>query len=231
MNEELRHWLDGEMQDYGVVLKRFNSRLMKKVPLWMALSVAGMVALGFGVGYDWTYVVRVHLPIGLGMAAFILLCFWIQTRSVSVKKVRKLYERCLSGLSAGDQEAFALQASQFGRTWFLNPASDKYPARLLVGPDYWLYFRGACRVFRVADIQRLYAREETTRVGYSLGKTHVRQNLNIGVSLVAEFREGTAAAAKSQSDHIYLENSRQLEEAESLIRRYCPKAGKLFEKE
>lgn len=229
MNEGLTHWLDGEMRDYEQVLGRFNRRLMKKVPLWMALCVAGMVALGFGVGYDWTYVVRVHLLIGVGLAAFVWLCFWLQTRGASVKRVRREYERCLGSLSAGDQEAFVLQASQCGRADFLNPASDKYPARLTVGPDYWLYYRGSCRVFRVADIGRLYARQETTRVGYNLGDTHVRQSLGVGVSLVAEFREGTSAAAQSREDKIYLENARQLGEAETLIRRYCPKAAGLFE--
>lgn len=230
MDEELRLWLDGEMQDYGVALKRFNRRLMKKVPLWMALSVAGMVALGFGVGYDWGYVLRVHLLIGVGFAAFLWLCFWLQTRGVSVKKARRQYEQCLGSLSPADQAAFARQGAQCGRVDFFNPASDKYPARLLIGPDYWLYFRGSCQVFRVADIQSLSAKQETARVGYSLGDTRVRQNLGVGVSLVAEYREGTAAA-KSGPGKIFLEDAKQLDEARQLIRQYCPKAGRLFEKE
>jgi len=50
MNEALRQWLDAEMKDYAPRFKAFNRRLMKRVPLWMALSVAAMVALGFGVG-------------------------------------------------------------------------------------------------------------------------------------------------------------------------------------
>lgn len=229
MDESLKQWLNWEMRDYEQVLKGFNGRLMKKVPLWMALCIGGMTALGFGVGYDWTYVLRVHLPIGAGLAAFVWLCFWLQTRSVSVKKVRAQYEQCLGALSPSDQAAFAMQTSQCGKVDFLNQASDKYPARLMVGPDYWLYFRGGCRVFRVADIQRLYARQETTRVGYNLGDTHVRQNLGVGVSLVAEFREGTGAGAQSREDKIYLENSKQLEQAEDLIRRYCPKGAGLFE--
>ncbi len=99
MNDSLRQWLDAEMKDYAPRFKAFNRRLMRRVPIWMALSVAAMVALGFGVGYDWQYVVKVHLLIGLGFAAFIWLCFWIQTRSVSMKKVRGMYEQALLELS------------------------------------------------------------------------------------------------------------------------------------
>ncbi len=228
MDNDLSQWLEREMEDYQPVFKAFNRRLMKKTPLWMALSVAGMVALGFVVGYDWTYVLRVHFLIGLGFAVFIWLCFWLQTRTVSMKKVRAAYEKALAELGAGDQAAFVRQASQTGHVDFLNSASDKYPARLTVGPDYWLYFRGGCQVFRVADIQRLSAKEESTRVGYSIGDTRVRQNLGVGVSLVVEYREGTAAAAQSPSGKIFLENAKQLGQTQELIKRYCPKGRELL---
>lgn len=229
MNENLQRWLDVEMRDYEPVFKAFNHRLMKRVPLWMALSVAALVALGFGVGYDWTYVLRVHFLIGVGIAVFIWLCFWLQTRSVSMKKVRKMYENCLSALSPADQDAFARQAPLCDKTDFLNSATDKYPARLTVGPDYWLYFRGGCQVFRVADMEKLWAKEESTRVGYNVGNSHVRQSLNIGVSVVVEYRDGTASASKHGSAKIYLENGKQLVEAQTLIEKYCPKTRTLWD--
>lgn len=231
MNESLRQWLDREMKDYEPVFKRYNNRLMKRVPLWVLLSVGGMVALGFGVGYDWTYVLRVHFLIGLGFGAFIWLCFWLQTRSVSMKKVRGMYEDALGKLGSSDQEGFVQQSPQCGSTDFLNPVTDKYPARLTVGPDYWLYFRDGCRVLRVADIQRLKAIQETARVGYHVGNTRVRQNLGVGVSIVAEFRDGTASAAKGESAKVFLENAKQLEEARALIAKHCPKAGPLWNRE
>lgn len=232
MNEPLCQWLDSEMDDYAPVFKAFNGRLMKRVPLWMALSVAALVALGFGVGYDWQYVVRVHLPIGVGIALFIWLCYWIQARSVSMKKVRKEYERALSELSPSDQEAFARQAP-CGHADFLNTVSDKYPARLTVGPDYWLYFRGGCRVFRVADMEKLSIVEETSRISYNIGKTHVRQNIGMGISLVVGYREGTASAAGADGiqPKVYMENMKQMGEAQELIKKFCPKAGSLWDKD
>lgn len=230
MGNEVKRWLDAEMQDFEKDLKEFNSGTMRKVPLWMLLSVAGMVALGFIVGAEWTYVLRVHLPVGVGFALFIWLCFWLQNRSVSIKKVRASYEKALSALSPQDQAGFASQAPQCGKTGFSNRLTDKYPARLTVGPEYWLYFRDlGCQVFRVADMQRLYAREEHARVGYNIGKTHVRQSLGVGVSLVVEYRDGTASAAKNSSPYIYLENAKQLEQAYALIRTRCPKAQALLE--
>ncbi len=218
MNAELKQWLDAEMKDYEKVFKAFNSGTMKKVPLWMALCVIGLVALGFGVGGGLDTVLRIHLPVGVGMALFVWLCFWIQTRSVSMKKVRASYEKALGGLSPADQAAFVRQGPLCGRIGFENRMTDKYPARLMVGPDFWVYFREACQVFKVADIQKLHARQETTRVGYDLGKTHVRQSLGVGVSLVAE------GAGK-----IYLENAKQLEQAEELIKKYCPKGKELLQ--
>lgn len=229
MGNEIKRWLDAEMQDFQKALRDFNSGTMKKLPLWMFLCVAGMVALGFFVGADGAYVLRLHLPVGVGLALFVWLCFWLQSRSVSIKKVRASYEKALGALSPQDQAGFASQAPQCGQVGFTNRLTDKYPARLTVGPEYWLYFRDlGCQVFRVADMGRLYAREEHTRVGYDIGKTHVRQSLGVGVSLVVEYRDGTAFAAQNSSAAIYLENAKQLEEAYALIRRHCPKAQALL---
>ncbi len=227
MNEALRQWLDREMDDYAPRFKAFNRRLMKRVPIWMALSVIGMTALGFGVGYEWQYVMKVHLLIGLGFAAFIWLCFWLQTRSTSMKKVRAMYEQALSKLSPSDQEAFAGQAPT-GRADFTNGATDKYPARLTVGPEFWLYFRDSCHVYRVADMESLEAIEETSRIGYNMGNTRVRQNIGIGVSIVVKYRDGTSFASDYPNAKVYMENSKQLGEARALIEKNCPKAGSLW---
>lgn len=229
MDGRLAEWLDKEMESYQTVFKGFNRRLTRKVPLWMLLCIGGMVALGFGVGYGWQYVLRVHLLIGLGLAAFVWLCFWLQTRTVSMKKVRESYGQALERLSAADQEAFVHQAPQCGTVDFLNTTADKYPARLTVGPDYWLYFRGGCQVFRVADMQRLSVQEETARVRYSVGDTRVRQKVGIGISLLVDYRDGTAWAAKTPTARIYLENTKQLEEVQALIQKRCPKARAMVE--
>ena len=179
MNEALRQWIGRELEDYTPRFKAFNRRLMKRVPIWMALCVIGMVALGFGVGYEWQYVMKVHLLIGLGLAAFIWLCFWIQTRSTSMKKVQRMFDEALSKLSPSDQEALARQA-HIGRADFANSAVDKYPARLIVGPDYWVYFRDSCHVFKVSDMQGLKVIEETGRIGYNMGSKRVRQTIGMG---------------------------------------------------
>lgn len=228
MIDPLRQWLDAEMEDYAPVFRAFNRRLMRRVPIWMALSVIALVALGFGVGYDWQYVARVHLLIGLGIAVLIWLCCWLQTRSVSMKKVRDMCEKALSDLSPSGQEAFARQAPT-GRADFANSATDKYPARLIVGPEYWLYFRDSCHIYRVSDMERLRVIEETGRIGYKMGDTRVRQTIGLGVSIVVGYRDGTSSASRDPEAKVYLENAKQLEEARTLIAKYCPKAGSLWE--
>lgn len=64
---------------------------MKKVPLWMTLSIVIMVGIGFLAGYDFSYILKVHFLIGGGIAVFIWLCFYLQTKSTSLKKVRSVY--------------------------------------------------------------------------------------------------------------------------------------------
>ena len=227
MSETMREWLGREVQNFEPVWKSFRSKQRRMYYIWMAVAVAGMVALGFIAGYDWTYVVRVHLPIGVGIAVFIWLCVLLTSRASTMKAVRKGFEKALSTLSPSDQAAFAQQ--EFGRVDFLNTFEDSFPARLLVGPDFWLYFRGTCQIYRVADIEKLQVREEKNQLHYKIGSTRVRQKVGTGVSLVVGYREGTGSA-KQGPDRLYLANWEQFQTVKELIARYCPKAEALWGK-
>lgn len=225
MSEKLREWLDREMLDYEPVWRTFRSRQRRMYYIWMAAAVAGMTVLGFVAGYHWTYVVRVHLPIGVGIAVFIWLCVLLTSRAGSMKNVRKSFEKALSSLSPADQEALAGQS--FGRMDFTNTFEDTFPARLLAGPDFWIYFRGVCQVYRVADMEALQAREEKTQLHYKIGNTRVRQKVGAGVSLVVDYRED-AGPAEGGPDRLYLASWEQYRGAKDLILRCCPKAGPIW---
>ena len=226
MSETMLEWLERELQDFDPVRKSFRSKQQRMYYIWMAVAVAGMVALGFGVGYDWTYVIRVHLLIGVGIAVLIWLCVLLANRATTMKAVRKRFEKALSALSPSDQEAFVRQ--QYGRVDFFNTYEDAFPARLLVGPDFWLYFRGFCQIYRVADMEKLSAREEKTQLNYNVGgNTRVRQKVGVGVSLVVDYRDGTASAGQGP-DRLYLAKWEQLQTAKELIARHCPKAEALW---
>ena len=193
--------------------------------IWMAVAVVGMVTLGFGAGYGLTYVLRVHLLIGIGIAAFIWLCVLLTSRANTMKNARKQFEKALLVLSPSDQEAFVWQ--NFGRKDFLNTIEDRFPARLLIGPDFWLYFRGVCHIYRVSDIEALRVREEKTRLYYKVGNTRVRQKVGTGISLTVDYREDTGSA-KERSDQLYLTSWEQFQTAKGLIDRHCPKAKTLW---
>ena len=227
MSETMREWLGREAQDFEPIWKSFRSKQQRMYYIWMAVAVVGMVALGFAVGYKWTYVVRVHLPIGVGIAVFIWLCVLLTGRAVSMKTVRKSFEKALSALSPSDQKAFARQ--EFGRVDFLNTFEDSFPARLLVGPDFWLYFRGACQIYRVADMEKLGVREEKAQLNYKVGNTRVRQKVGAGVTLTVDYREGTGSA-KQGPGGLYLANWEQFQTVEKLIAQHCPKAEALWSK-
>ena len=227
MSEALREWLDREIRDFEPVRKSFQNKQRKMYYIWMVVAVVGMVALGFGVGYDWTYVLRVHLLIGIGIAVFIWLCVLITSRAGTMKEARKSFEKALSALSPSDQEAFAQQ--NFGRVDFFNTFEDRFPVWLLVGEDFWLYFRDVCHIYRVADMEKLWVQEEKTQLRYNVGNTRVRQKVGVGVSLMVDYREGTGSA-KGGSDRLYLASWEQFQTAENLITRRCPKVASLWEK-
>lgn len=81
MSEAVQEWLENELRDFESVWKSFKSRQQKRHRIWMAAAVAGLVVLGFVAGYSWTYVLRVHLRIGIGLAAFIWLCVRVTGRN------------------------------------------------------------------------------------------------------------------------------------------------------
>lgn len=227
MNDQLTNWLDEKMKEFEPHFREFNKGMMRKVPLWMALCIVGLTALGFIVGGDVKSVLKLHFPLGCGLAVFIWLCFFIQSKAVSMKRVRAAYEKEAQriGNNQADCDAFLQQAKTHSekQIWFMNGASDKYPCCLTVGQDYWLFFRSlSCCIVRAADIKRIYGKEETTRVGYDVGDSHVRQNLGIGVSIVIEYKEGSASANEKRNDKLFLENGDQLQQAMELIRTYCP---------
>ena len=225
MSETLREWLDRELRDFEPVWKSFRGKQRRMYYIWMAAAAAGMVALGFGAGYDLAYVLRVHLLIGIGIAAFILLCVLLTSRANTMKNARKQFEKALLVLSPSDQEAFVWQ--NFGRKDFLNTIEDSFPARLLIGPDFWLYFRSVCHIYRVSDMKALGVREEKTRLYYKVGNTRVRQKVGAGISLTVDYRKD-AGSAKERSERLYLTSWEQFQTAKGLIDRHCPKAKTLW---
>ena len=226
MSETMQEWLERELQDFTPVWKAFRNKQQRMYYLWMAGAVAGLVALGFGVGYDWRYVARVHLPIGLGIAILIWLFVLLSNRANTMKTVRKSFEEALSALSPADQEAFVRQ--DFGRADFFNTLEENFPARLLVGPDFWLYFRHVCRIYRVDDMEKLLFQEEKTQLRYKVGNNRVRQKVLAGVSLVIDHREKSNGSDEEGSGSLYLANWDQAQTAQELIAQYCPKAESLW---
>ena len=80
MSEKSAAWLEEEMKEFSGILQTFKKKQKNKAPLWMAVCLIGMVALGFAVGYDIAYIMRVHFPIGCGIALLAGLCFWLPSK-------------------------------------------------------------------------------------------------------------------------------------------------------
>lgn len=228
MDAKMEMWLDQEMQEFSEVLKTFKKKQKNKAPLWMAAFLIGMVALGFIVGYDVSYVMRVHLPIGCGIALFAGLCFWLPAKISNVKAVRKAYEKAMQDFfrTEEDRELFVkqMEAGNYGKVNFYNVSEETYPGRFIAGPDYWMYFNKTCRFIRTGDIKSLSRQNESTRVSYNTGGGIRGKSIAIGVSLVIKYKEGSVSAKENRDaeESLFFSKSEQYQEVMELIKDKCP---------
>ena len=228
MNAKLVAWLDEEMKEFSGVLQSFKKKQKNKAPLWMAVCLIGMVALGFVAGYDLAYVMRVHFPIGCGIALLAGLCFWLPSKISNVKAVRKGYEKAMEDFfqNQEDQELFVrqMESGNCDKVNFYN-ISETYPSRFIAGPDYWVYFNGRfCGFVRTEDILSIRRQDETTRVSYNAGGYRGGKNIAIGVSLVITYKQNSVSANKNKNteEQLFFSKGEQYQEALELIKRRCP---------
>lgn len=227
MDERIQMWLDGELKEFSEDYKKFNEKLTKMMYLWMVISVVGMVALGFLVGGDAISVLKLHFPVGCGIALIIWLCLLVQKKKASEKKVRPSYEKAIAAAFTSEEEKAAfvrqIESGSFGKITFMNTMYDKYPCRFMAGSEYLMFNRDLyCRFIKVADIDDIYCKEEKSRIRYNLGDYRVMQNMTMGISLIIEYKAGSASEKAREQDSLYLDNGKQAEEVFNLIRKYCP---------
>lgn len=228
MDARLEAWLEEEMKEFSDVLQTFKKKQKSKEPLWIALCLIGMVALGFVAGYDLAYVMRVHFPIGCVIALFVGICFWLRAKISNIKTVRKAYEKTIQDFfqTQEDQDLFVkqMESGNYCKVDFYN-ISETFPARFIAGPDYWVYFNSRfCSFVRTADILRIRRHNETAWVSYEAGGRLRGKNIAAGVSLVIKYKEYSASAIKIKNveESLFFHKSEQYQEVLELIRRQCP---------
>ena len=116
-----------------------------------------------------------------------------------------------------------MEKDRYDALTFQNPTTDKYPARLLVGEDFWLYYRYPnCTIIKVSDIEEINTRNDMTKIGYNVGDKHIKQNVSVGVSLIISYKN------KKEDDTIFLGNEKQVEQAKKSIQKYEKENSKFF---
>lgn len=229
MSAQLAAWLEEEMKEFSGILQTFKKKQKNKAPLWMAGCLIGMVAIGFLAGADLAYIMRVHFPIGCGIALFAGLCFWLPSKISNVKAVRKGYEKAIQDFfqTQEDQDLFVrqMESGSYGKVNFYNVSEETYPSRFIAGPDYWMYFNGrTCCFVRTADIMSIRRQDETTRVSYNVGGGRGGANMAVGVSLVIGYKANTVSASKNRDaeESLFFPKNEQYQEVLELIKRQCP---------
>lgn len=227
MDEQLKLWLDQELKEFDTAMQKFNKKLTKMMYLYMAGSVLGLTALGFLVGADIHTILTMHFPIGCAIALFIWICFQIQNKVTSVKKVRSAYEKAITAFfqSENDRKAFVrqMESRDYETAHFMNTVTDKYPCRFIAGPEYFMFFRDlSCRFIRVSDIADIYAEEEKSRIRYQMGDSRISQNVTLGISLIIEYKKDPVSGKEHAADKLYLDNGSQLAKVLDMIQKYRP---------
>ena len=243
MNERMKLWLDAELRGYEAAMQEFRKKVNKTGYIIMALCVVGMMLFGFivalSVGEDISMVFRIHLPIGCVIALVVWFCFWCQSKSNKMKKIRDACEKDVAAFfkSEEDQEAFLAQMeyNNYGRISymdFVNTLYDKALTQFVAGADYFMILsRFGMRFIRVADIKNIYAEEVKSRVRYSVGNSRISQNMTVGISLIMEYKqEALARLGLKPNDNtsLFLHGMKQVDETMALIKKHCPTSAEFM---
>lgn len=225
MTDQMKAWVEKDLKEYDKTIKQFQGNNMKKVPLWMLISIVGMVALGIAVGADAATIMRIHFPIGLVIAVFIGFCFWITTKTTSIKKVRKVYEKEIeASLNEQEQAAFCKQMeSGQWETVCHTSIYNNYPVRMLIGADYWLYCNGTgCSMIKTSEIAMLKKDEQYAPVSVNVGSAKVRGNTSAGVLLTVVFEK----EYDKKDKNLFFDKGQHVNEVLKVIEKFCPQMEK-----
>lgn len=223
MNTQMKAWMEEDLKEFKKYLDAFKRKQMRLVPLWMLLCVAGVSALGIVAGGEIDDVLHLHLPVGCGIALFVGLAYWIQNQTTSIGKLRKQYQKKL-WLSEHAQSAFAEQMMEKKyEAWNFSQKGEKYPRRLLVGPQYWMYlFLGRCFYFQAADIKSMKVQKDDLNIRHRIGETGSWKQTVSTVSIELSYYEGSESACLNAPDMLLFDNMEQLSKALQMIERNCP---------
>ena len=228
MNEHIALWLEKEAKELDNEIEKLKKHLMKKVPLYMLISVLVMVGIGLLAGYDFLYILKVHFLIGAVIAGFIWLCFYLQTKTTSSEKAKVAYQKAIEKNLVKEEEidlfVKQMENGRYDSMTFQNPSTDKYPVRVLIGEDYWVYFRNLrVEIIKVEDIDKITFQNEQQRISYNVGNTRVNQNINAGMSMNMTYD------TEKKPSTLYFENNSQVTKVKKAIEKQIKNSEEFFD--
>lgn len=225
MTDQMKVWMEKDLEAYDKAIKQFQGKNRKKVPLWMLISIVCMVALGIAVGADAATIMRIHFPIGLVIAVFIWFCYWITTKTTSIKKVRKGYEKEIeAALNEQEQAAFCgqMESGAWEEVCYTSSYSN-YPVRMLIGADYWFYSNGTgCSIIKTSEIALLKKDEQYAPVSVNVGGAKVRTNTSAGVILKVVYEK----ECQKEDTRLFFDKGQRVNEVLKIMERFCPQMEK-----
>ncbi len=227
---EMQEWIEKEAANFEPTLAEAKKKNMKKLPLWMMISVAAMVALGFAVGGSVEDVMKLHLPIGVGIAVFIALTKLLMNSSLSKKTIVKLYTKgAQSDFKKDDGQNQSLLCAQMNsgnyEEFEYKEKQSAYPSKMFIGPDYWVHLnRFPAKYIKASDVSRVCFSGVNTTISYQTSSSNVKQSVQTGFELVAELKADTNDKKQKIKTKtvLFCDKIEDVSPVFDMIRKYCP---------
>jgi len=229
---QMQEWIEKEAVNSEKMLASARKKNMQKLPVWMAVCIVGMIALGFVAGMGVQGVLKLHLPIGIGLALFsALFTVWQQKSILNKKIIIKAYIKGAASEFANspeqNQSLFCHQMSD-GRYEEVEYSQSQipFPSKVIVGSDYWVYRNHVMSVFvKVSDVSEIHLAKTKVRMSYDKGNTQVKKNAAVGVELVVDYKENSSPKKISPCSVMFFDNNEQASQVLALIKKHCPQIG------
>jgi len=169
-------------------------------------------------------VLRLHLPIGAGIAVFCALyTLWQKNSVINKKAVVKAYlngaKEVFKDLPESEQGVFLAQMKE--RRYDEYAYQEKtlmFMSKVIIGPDYWVYLNPVSSFWvKSGDVTKAYWRDQRSSTATTLwGKREA-----FGMELIVEHAEGSVVSRKSESA-MQFDNKKQAAPVVELIKKHCP---------
>ena len=214
---QLEEWIKNDASLQEEMLAKYRQKRVKQILIGIVVCIVGLVALGIAVGATPAEILRIHFPVGCGIAAlYALIYLWDLTR-ISQKRIIKLYQKAAKSCFRSEQEEQEFVRTMKPETYskmYYYWKTDSFERMFMISKDYIVFLTYQTAYFiKIADIDKV-----VTETIYKKTNNHKEA---IGVSMTIEMKK-RENEKKSKSYNLVFSNGEVLSEAIGLMEMFSP---------